>query len=110
MELKINSSAISWMKSSYASSNKMGGYKVFAAYTNLSKCNVLNQIQDILKEKKLPTKLTVSGKKNLSLKLDCYQDDGFWFRQLEPNEGKLWRIWVPSKDLLTGKKIIKNVT
>ena len=110
MELKIDSNAISWMKTSYASSNKMGGYKVFAAYTSLSKCNVLNQIQDILKKKKLPTKLTVTGKKKLNLKLDCYQDDGLWFRQIEPVEGKVWRVWVPAKDLFTGKKIIKNVT
>ena len=110
MELVIKSSAVEWIEHSYAFSLFEGGYKVFPAYVKLSKCDVLNQIQKCLDENKLPSSLKVTGKKKLNFKIACYQDDGFWFRQIAPVDGKVWRIFVPSKDLLTGKKVIKNVT
>jgi len=99
MNFTVKSSAIDWVPYSYASSKR--GYKVYAGHIQLSKCDVLNQVIKCIKDKNLPTTLTVTGKKKMDLKIECYQDDGFWFRQLKPKDGKVWRIWLPTKDLLT---------
>lgn len=106
MKLKIKSSAIEWMKFPAAATND---YKVHFGYTSLSKCDVLNQIIEILKKEKLPTELNVTGKNVMTMKIHCYQEDGFWFKQVgEIKDNIHWRVWVPSKDLLTKKTILKK--
>ena len=98
--LKIDAKHIEWIESSVASSINNG--KVYLCYANVKKNDMHKQIAAFLSRDKLPKTLKVTGKKNIDMKVACYQDDGMWFEQLKSENGCRWRLWVEARHLISG--------
>ena len=72
--------------------------------------NIIAPLEEMLKKNILPRHVIITGKKKMKMKIDVYQNDGFWFATPR-DEGEIrWRLWVEAGLLLnppTKSKLLK---
>ena len=54
----------------------------------------------LFENKKLQHYVKITGKKKMDMKIDTYQNDGFWFSTPEGEGDIRWRLWVGADKLL----------
>ena len=105
--LTIDSKHIVWVPYTAAKNTTQ---TIKFCHANMQRSGLKEQLEKMLKKNILPRHITITGKKKMQMKIDVYQDDGFWFATPR-GEGEIrWRLWVEAGMLLnppTKSKLLK---
>lgn len=106
--LTIDSKHIEWVPYIAAKSSKQ---TIKSCYADMKKSGLFKQLQTMFENKTLPHYVKITGKKKMEMKIDTYQNDGFWFSTPEGEGDIRWRLWVGADKLLNPpvkSKILKQ--
>lgn len=107
--LTIKSSSIEWIPYTAAVSKR--GTTTKLCYSNPAKDKLREQVDTMVASGVLPRFVKVTGKRAMTMKIDAYQNDGFWFQQVEPDtDGIIYRLWVEAEEALNAPKLKKTKT
>ena len=105
--LTIDAKHIEWVPYTAA---KSATQTIKFCHANMQRSGLKEKLKAMLKKNILPRYVTITGKKQMQMKIDVYQDDGFWFATPR-GEGEIrWRLWVEAGMLLnppTKSKLLK---
>ena len=106
--LTIDSKHIEWVPYTAAKSSTQ---TTKSCYADMKKSGLFKQLQDMFAKGLIPRHVKITGKKKMNMKIDTYQNDGFWF-STPVGEGDIrWRLWVGADKLLNPpvkSKILKQ--
>jgi hypothetical protein len=105
--LTIDSKHIVWVPYTAAKNSKQ---TIKFCYANMQRSGLTEQLEAMLKKDILPRHVDITGKKKMQMKIEVYQNDGFWFSAPRGKGEILWRLWVEAGLLLnppTKSKLLK---
>lgn len=105
--LTIDSNHIEWVP---YTAGKSATQTIKFCHANMVMSDLKEQLAKMLKEDTLPMYVNITGKNKMKMKIDVYQNDGFWFAAPKNKGDVRWRLWVEAGMLLnppTKSKLIK---
>jgi hypothetical protein len=105
--LTIDSKHIDWVP---YTAGKSETQTIKFCHADMMRSDLKDQLAKMLKENLLPMHVNITGKSKMTMKIEVYQNDGFWF-STPKNKGDIrWRLWVEAGMLLnppTKSKLLK---
>jgi len=105
--LTVDSKYIEWIPHVAAKSSKQ---TIKSCYVDPIRSGLSEQLAEMISKNILPHHVNITGKKKMKMKIDTYQNDGFWFSTPEDKGKVRWRLWVEAGLLLnppTQEKLVK---